>query len=160
MSKRIVVGLRQQIVENYKKRKKRLEKVEDALVYMFRVGDYHPENTRKEIHQILHKLKPSKYAFTELDKTISGIKPAQRYYGQDIINFLDSENASFHKCSFGFEKKHIGKKGHQEPKKGERGFSYKRDDWVCSCGKTRREYLSEKESLNSKRRTNETRATQ
>ena len=42
-----------------------------------------------------------------------------------------------HKCSFGFE----DKRGLYEPKKGERGFSMKKNDWICRCGKTRREYL-------------------
>lgn len=44
-----------------------------------------------------------------------------------------------HNCSFGFE----SKTGLYEPKKGERGYSTKKDDWVCRCGKTRREYLKE-----------------
>lgn len=51
------------------------------------------------------------------------------------------KQAGEHKCSFGFEKKYIGKKGIYEPKEGETGFSIKKDDWVCRCGKTRREYL-------------------
>ncbi len=43
-----------------------------------------------------------------------------------------------HKCVFGFDEKCINRKGIYEPKEGERGFSIKRDDWVCRCGKTRR----------------------
>ena len=57
---------------------------------------------------------------------------------------LDKKSKENHECSFSFEKKYVGRKGIYEPKKGETGFSIIRDDWICRCGKTRREYLAEK----------------
>ena len=59
----------------------------------------------------------------------------------DALRGSDNQGCKNHECVFSFEEKYVGKKGLYEPKKGETGFSIKRDDWICRCGKTRREYL-------------------
>lgn len=48
-----------------------------------------------------------------------------------------------HQHSFGFDKKFISRnKLEREPRIGERSFSIEQDDWVCSCGITRRVALN------------------
>jgi hypothetical protein len=64
---------------------------------------------------------------------------------------MKRETKKQHEHSFSFEKKYVGKKGLYEPKKGETGFSIKKDDWICKCGITRREALNNQKSSGSKR---------
>jgi hypothetical protein len=59
-----------------------------------------------------------------------------------ILDAAKKDNVK-HECSFGFDKGQIGENcKNQEPQEGQRGFSAKREDLVCKCGKTRREWLA------------------
>jgi hypothetical protein len=64
----------------------------------------------------------------------------------DFITKTPKEKRGFkmkeHIHIFGFEKDRKDRKGLYEPKKNERGFSIKQNDWVCRCGITRRVYFN------------------
>ena len=69
----------------------------------------------------------------------------QEFVESKIKELKDMNGKIEHKCSFGFDEKFIGKQSiKRDPKLGESGWSVEKDDWVCSCGKTRRVALGRK----------------
>lgn len=93
-------------------------------------------------------MKITKEIEKEIEKTILNQKfisiEYRKIISERVINSFRKIVSKEHECSFGFDEKFIGKKKlKRDPKIGERSYSIKKDDWVCSCGKTRRAYLKE-----------------
>lgn len=76
----------------------------------------------------------------EYETTEEGQLALRSEFHQGKLKGLKQIEEEFkHECVFGFE----NITPIYEPEEGERGFSMHRGDWVCRCGKTRREYLKE-----------------
>lgn len=66
----------------------------------------------------------------------------------DELSYLSGVNDAIrvlkkHECVFGFEEKYIGVEPGYGPQARGRSFSKEKNDWVCRCGKTRRQFLRE-----------------
>jgi len=99
----------------------RVKKVEDDLMYIFRVGDYHPENTRKEIQRILQQLQ-EEFVFGE--KVMWYDERTKKWY-RAIFDFINKNGDAIILMHPGdFDRKELSW-GHHDVK-----FSNLRRGWV------------------------------